>query len=84
MGDYLVSPLWHISRLEKVIKLTILSPSLRSVKFSRSDALPTAQPVYTYVLWLRGVGQFFRSPGLGICWAHSTLKEYDIGRPMNK
>ena len=77
----------HYGRLSSVIPLVYfkagdgclaynLSPSLCSVKFPRSDARPTAQPVYACVLWLKGIGRFSRSLELGICWPQSTLKEY--------
>ena len=70
MGDYPVSPLWHVSRLGTVFYLVLLFLSLRSVKLSMLDALPTAQPVYACVLWSKGVGRFSRSPEPGICWPH--------------
>ena len=70
MGDYPVSPLWHVSRLGTVFYLILLFLPLRSVKLSRSDALPTAQPVYACVLWSKGVRRFSRSAEPGICWPH--------------
>ena len=70
VGDYPVSPLWHVSRLGTVFYLILLFLPLRSVRLPRSDALLTAQSVYACVLWSKGVGRFSRSPKPGICWPH--------------
>ena len=45
----------------------LLSLPLRSVRLPRSDALPTAQPVYVCVSCLKRVGRFSSSYKTGIC-----------------
>ena len=70
MGDYPVSPHWHVSRLGTIFDLMIIFLPIRSVKLPKSDALPTAQHVYACVLVERSQAI------LQVTWARHMLAAY--------
>ena len=56
------------------------------MKCPRSDIRPTVKPMCECSVCVLHLHEYLGdSPGLelGICWPQSSLKEYNIGRPMN-